>query len=152
MSYQCTILEHPEQATLAIRTRTAAQDLPQAIGEAYGRICAYLQAAGVQSAGAPYVGYFNCDMQDLDVEMGIPVAESLPGQGEIISSSLPAGAYASCVHTGAYQAIEPAYAILMQWMQEQGLEGTGIAYEIYWDDPAETPEAELRTLVLLQLR
>ena len=67
------------------------QDLPQALGKAYGAIMQYLGELGMPPAGAPFVAYFNMDMQDLDIEIGFPVMQPLPGKGEVQASAIPAG-------------------------------------------------------------
>ena len=52
-------------------------------------------------AGPPFIRYHVIDMQGLmDVEMGIPVASILSGDGRISPGVLPAGRYASLIYTG----------------------------------------------------
>jgi len=92
------------------------------------------------------------DMQDLDVEIGFPVSKSLPSKHDIKASEIPGGQVATCLHTGPYSKIEPAYNALSQWMKENGYEATGVAYEMYLDDPAETPPQELKTQILFPLQ
>ena len=80
MLYQCELLDRSAQPTLVIRTRTAVQNLPQVLGQAYGAILQYAGSLGVQPCGAPFVAYHNMDMQDLDIEIGFPFAQALTGQ------------------------------------------------------------------------
>jgi effector-binding domain-containing protein len=40
----------------------------------------------------------------------------------------------------------------MQWMAEQGYEGTGVSYELYLNDPTETPPAELQTQIIFPVK
>ena len=91
------------------------------------------------------------DMQNLDVEIGIPVARQLGGKGDIQASKIPGGKLATCVHTGPYSSLEPAYAALQKYVAESGYEATGVAYEIYLNDPGEVPEAEIQTQILFPL-
>ena len=152
MSYECELVERPLQPTLYIRTRTTVQELPQRLGQAYGAIAQYLAELGETPAGPPYAGYYNMDMQDLDVEMGMPVSRALAGKGEIKAGQLPMGQAATTVHVGPYDAIEPAYNALMGWMAEQGHQGAGVAYELYLNDPAQTPPDQLRTQIIFPLK
>jgi effector-binding domain-containing protein len=92
------------------------------------------------------------DMQDLDIEIGMPVPEPLPGQGDIEAGEIPAGQLAACVHTGPYEDIAPAYEALSAWMAQEGYEPTGVAYEVYLNDPGDTPPDELRTEVFYPLK
>jgi effector-binding domain-containing protein len=152
MSYKCDVKEQATQPTLAIRTRTAVQELGRVLGEAYGTIAQYLGQLGEQPAGPPFAAYYNMDMQDLDVEIGFPVARELPSQGDIQASEIPGGKVATCLYTGPYSDIEPAYNALSRWVEENGYGTTGVAYEVYLSDPQETPPEELQTQIVFPLK
>ena len=152
MEYQCELLEQSAQSVLSIRTRTAVGNLPQVLGKAYGAIMQYLSEIGQYPTDAPFTAYYNMDMQDLDVEIGFPVAAKLPGKDNIQPSEIPAGKQASCLHIGPYSQVEPAYDALMQWAKENGHTPTGVAYEFYLNDPGETPENELQTRIMFPLK
>src|SRR5690554_1619214 len=96
MSYTCGIVKQSLQPVLSIRTRTAVNKLPKVLDEAYGSIMQYLEEIGEYPSGAPFVAYYNSDMQDLDVEIGFPVWEVLPGKNEIKPSEIPEGKHAVC--------------------------------------------------------
>jgi effector-binding domain-containing protein len=136
---------------MSVRTRSAVQDLPQLLGKVYGKVAQYLGTQGVQPIGPPYVGYYNMDMQDLDLEIGFPVAQVIQGQGDVQSSEIPEGQYATCLYTGPYSDIGLAYTALTQWVDTQGSETTGVAYELYLNDPAQTAPEELQTQILFLL-
>ena len=152
MTYPCKIKEQTAQPYLAIRTRTPAAELPVKLGESYGAIGAYLAELGGHPAGMPFVAYYNQDMADLDVEMGIPTAEVYPDRDPIYGAEIPAGRVAQCVYTGPYSGLTAAYEQLEQYVLDQGLEPSGLAYEHYIDDPGTTPEAALRTLIVFPLK
>ena len=152
MSNQCDVRELPAQLVLAIRTRTTIQDLPQFLGRAYGAIAEYLAELGQHPAGARYAAYYNMDMQNLDVEGGFPVSVRLPDKGEIKSGEMPGGKVATCFHLGPNSDIGAAWDALAQWVKDNGHDATGVAYEIYWNDPAHTPPQELRTQLVLPVK
>jgi effector-binding domain-containing protein len=152
MSYQCELKEPPFQYALSIRTRVSVQELPQALGQAYGAIAQYLGGLGEQPAGPPFAAYYNMDMQNLDVEIGFPLSAKLAGSGSIQASEMPSGKIATCVYTGPYTDIAPAYAALSAWMKENGCEATGVVYELYLNDPAQTPPLELLTQIAFPLK
>ena len=145
MGYVCDIKEMPAQPALAIRVRAKVEDLPKHFGEVYGKIFGYLGQIGEQPGGMPYAGYYNMDMQDLDVEIGVPTTRRLEGQGDIQSVTLPGGKMATCRYTGSYANMEEAYNGLARYMQEQGLEPTGVSYEAYLNSPEEVPVDQLVT-------
>lgn len=152
MSYECEVKEQAAQPTLSVRTRTPVQGLPQVLGRIYGTVAQYLGEQGEQPAGPPFAAYYNMDMQDLDVEIGFPVSRELPGTSEIESAQIPGGRVATCVYTGPYSEIEPAYTALSQWMKDHGHEATGVVYEMYLNDPAQVPPQELKTQIVFPLR
>jgi effector-binding domain-containing protein len=152
MSYQCELKERSAQPTLAIRTRAAVQDLSRVMGEAYGTIAQYLGELGEYPAGPPFAAYHNMDMQNLDLEIGFPVARELPGRGDIQAGEIAGGNAATCLYTGPYEDIEQPYEALSQWMEENGYQPTGVAYEMYLNDPQETPPEELQTQIVFPLK
>ena len=54
MEIKCEIKEIKENYTLAVRTRTPVEGLPQAIGNAYGGIMQYLGELNEQPIGMPF--------------------------------------------------------------------------------------------------
>lgn len=151
MNFACELVEKQAQPVLSIRTRSAVGNLPQVLGSGYGSIMKYLSEVGENPAGAPFIAYYNMDMEDLDIEIGYPVSKVLPGKDEVKPGEVPAGKYAECIYTGPYSKCEPAYNALMKWIEENGYKATGICYEFYLNDPADTPENELKTQISFQL-
>ena len=152
MSYQCEVKEQPPQPTLTIRTRTSVQNLPQLIGKSYGAIIQYLGQLSQYPAGAPFAAYYNMDMQNLDVELGFPVAKELPGKDEIKPGRIPGGKFGVVLHTGPYDKVGPAYEALAKFVAEKGYEATGVAYEVYLNDPMQTKPEDLKTQVMFPLK
>lgn len=145
--YPCELQERAEQPTLAIRTRSSIQDLPTVLGTAYNAIMSRLVELGEQPAGPPFVAYHNMDMENLDLEIGLPVARPLAAAAPIFAGSIPGGAMATCLYTGPYDGIGAGYDTLTQWVRERGHTPTGVAYEWYLNDPEEVAPAELQTLI-----
>ena len=149
---KCEVKEQKVQHSLSIRKTTSVQNLPEVLGESYMKIMQYMGEIGEFPTGAPYTAYFNMDMQNLEVEIGFPVATKLPEKGSIKPSEIPAGKYASCLYTGPYNEIESAYKTLTKWIDDNGYEPSGIAYEFYLNDPGETSPEKLQTQILFLLK
>jgi effector-binding domain-containing protein len=152
MTYKCELVDQTAQPTLSIRTTTSIKELPQELGKAYGAIGQYMGELGEQPAGAPYAAYFTFTMESMDIEIGFPVGGSLPGKGEIQSGDIPAGKIAQTIYTGPYNKIEPAYNALTAFVEQQGYEATGVAYEFYLNDPGEVAPEELLTQIVFRLK
>ena len=146
------IVDTAPQPVLYVRARSRVEDMPQLIGETYSRIGSYLQSLGEAAAGEPYTAYHSLDMQDLDVEIGFPTARPLPGKGGIRSGEIPAGRAVSHLYKGNSAGMEPVYNDIFAWLAKQGEEPTGVYYEYYLNSPAEVPESELLTRMVIPLK
>lgn len=152
MEYKFMITEGSPKAVLSIRTRTSVADLPGKLGEAYLKIMGYLQEMDETPAGPPFAAYYNMDMEDLDVEMGIPVSGPLPGKEDISPGEIPGGKQATYLYKGPYIEMEPVYNAMMQWINDHGHVLSGVFYEFYFNSPLEVPESELLTKIVLPLK
>lgn len=61
------------------------------IGVEYEKIYAYMLEVGAVPSDAPFLAYFNMDVNDLDVEIGLPVAKEVLGMDQIKGSEIPEG-------------------------------------------------------------
>jgi len=152
MPIQLKMSQREDQIAMTLRTRTPMSELPAVIGEGYGKISAYIAEAALSPQSFPYVIYHNMDMNDLDVEMGIPVEASQAGGGDVRAGILPGGPAATCLYTGPYSGLGEAYGAMEQWVEREKLSPSGAVYEIYYNDPGVTPPEELQTLVVLPLK
>ncbi len=154
MSYKFEVIAHPDQRVLSIRTHAGMKDLPVILPQSLGAVAQYLCDLGQQPSGAPVVAYYSSDpeMQHMDIEIGYPVAQELPGRGNIQFSEMSGGKAASCLYVGPYNQLRLAYEAIMQWMQAQGHEATGVCYEIYLNDPEQTPPEALETQIVFLLK
>jgi len=122
--------------------------------EGYQRLWAYVTKYGKQIVSAPYCKYTNGseDFMKWDIELGVPVSESLPEQDGIYMSKTCEGKAITAIHKGAYKDIEKTYAPMMQYLAENKLESTGTYYDYYLNNPANTPESELLTKVIYPIK
>jgi effector-binding domain-containing protein len=86
----------------------------------------------VQPAGPPFVRYHTFGETETDLQVGIPVAEAAPGEGQIVAGALPGGAFVTTWHLGSHDGLGEAYARLGAWLKEYGRAADGSAWEVYW--------------------
>jgi effector-binding domain-containing protein len=152
MSYNCEVKEQSPQPTLYIRRRTPAQNLAQVLGQAYAAIWQYLEELKEKPAGPPFVVYHNMDKNNLDCDIGFPVSRKLATKGDIQAGMTPSGKVATCLHTGPYDKLGIAYEELNKWVAEHHYQVTGVAYEVYLNDPTETPQSKLQTQIVFPVK
>jgi effector-binding domain-containing protein len=138
--------------TIAIRTTTPLEKLPDVMGACYAEIMGYLGPLGIQPAGPPFAVYYNMDMSSLDVEIGFPVAPGPEGRGRIRPGKIPGGRAAVAVHTGPYAQLAETYDRMLAFILEQGLETESFSYEFYLNDPETTPSGALQTEIWFPLK
>jgi len=143
---QLAVAVKKENATMAEISVLATEGLQKVFG--------FLAQQGVKIAGAPYLAYSNgnADFTQFDVELGIPVNEAIAVCGEFFMSKTCEGKAVTTTHKGAYKDVEVAYTALMGYMAENKLESTGVYYDYYINNPADTPESELLTQVVFPIK
>ena len=144
----------PAIAVAIRKTTISMDDLVKVMEEGYPKLMGYIAKQGKQIAGAPYCAYMNCseDFSQFDVELGVPVSEAVSVQGEFYMGQTCEGKAITTMHKGAYKDIGAAYGALMEYAKENSLESTGVYYDYYLNDPANTPESELLTQVVYPVK
>jgi effector-binding domain-containing protein len=152
MSSTIELIEQEPKPALSIRTRTTLEDLPGKIAENYSAILDYMHELGVKPVDAPFTAYYGLEMKDLDVEMGFPVNETLPGKDNVTCCLMPSGKAAAAMYKGPYSGMEKIYEEMFDWIIENEYESTGVYYEYYLNSPDEVPVSELLTRIIMPLK
>ena len=145
MSFKYEIKDQKAQSVASIRARTSISHLPDLIGKSYLEIGKHLGETGGICTGAPFAIYYNMDINDMDVELGFPVAKNIIEKNEIKNSQIPAGKVLLFTHIGPYNELEKTYGNAMNWIKENNITATGTVCEFYLNDPAVTPPSDLET-------
>ncbi len=128
------------QHALIIRSRVPRSAIAETIGQSLGQIVPYAMSLGGTFAGQPFARYPESGPGSITIEVGMPLAVPLPGQGDIEAIVLPEGPAAVAVHAGAYESLHETYAALESWIADQGRQTAGAPWEVYVTDPAEHPD------------
>src|SRR5262245_44755512 len=89
------VYERPDEHYMGIRTQTPFKGMFTVIDKhLFKELRAWMKQEGVEPAGLPFFRYYIINMEgEMDVEVGIPVATSLSGDGRVCSGVLPGGRY-----------------------------------------------------------
>ena len=144
----------PEIAAAMKAPGTSMDKMAEAMSDGYTKLMEYIAGQGRQIAGAPYCCYMNAneDFSQFDMEFGIPVNEAVPEQGGIFMSRTYEGEAVTATHKGAYKDLAVTYGAMMNYVKDNSLTLTGVYYDYYISNPADTPEAEMLTQVLFPIK
>jgi effector-binding domain-containing protein len=144
-----TLEEREAQHYVGIRTQVPLKDLKKIIPAFLDELFAWLRKEGIAPAGAPFIRYHVIDMAgSMDVELGVPVASAVAGDGRVAPGMIPAGRYAALVYSGV-TGIKGNNALL-DWAAKTGIrwdrwkdprgDAFGARVEYFLTDPAEEPD------------
>lgn len=116
-----------------------------AMGQAFATLMAFISAHRVTPLGPPMAVYHDYDPKEMRFRAAMPVVSGDldKAEGEVGADKLPAGRATHFTHTGPYAELGAAY----EAAEKSGVRLGIPTWEVYVNDPAETPEAELRTEV-----
>jgi effector-binding domain-containing protein len=114
-------LEHRDkQHYVAIQTTAAIKELPTVIPKLHHEVYSWLAKQGVKPSGPPFIKYLIIDMErQLTIELGVPVAKPLHGNGRVRPGVFPAGRYANLTYMGPYDGLVRATADILAWAERK---------------------------------
>lgn len=112
----------------------------------------YLTNFNQEPLGTPYTAYYTLDMHNLDIEMGFPLPNLLPGNEEIKSGEIPEGKYISYLYKGPYSQMEQPYNEIFQWIEANGYIKGEVYYEYYLNSSEDVSESELLTRIVIPVK
>lgn len=157
-----TIEERSEQPYAGIRTTAYRQEFDTVIPHVLDEVFVWLEERGIEPAGPPFMRYHVISMDSrMEVELGVPVATAISGNGRVSQGCLPAGRYAALIYTDILNDIE-ANRALIKWAWQQGIKWDawdaehGHAFrsrvEFFLTDPDKEPDpAKWETEVAIRL-
>lgn len=145
------LVEQPEQHVLSIRKTIHFNDFPVIAKQTFEEIMAYAVFSHLLLSGGPFVCYHNADLENLDVEMGFPVARSVSGYDPIVGHTIPAQKAVSGIFLGPYSDTDPLMMEIMNWIAEHGYEQKGQIFNYYLNED-DRPAAELLTQIVVPIK
>jgi effector-binding domain-containing protein len=139
--------ERREQPYMGIRTQVPMKGMSKVVTKLFKEMSKWMKQQDTTAAGPPFLRYYAIDMSgEMDIEVGTPVAASLPGDGRVTPGVIPAGRYASLIYSGSGYSgnkalVEWAKANRIMWDRWDDPKGDAFRsrYESYLTDPKIEP-------------
>jgi effector-binding domain-containing protein len=122
--------------------------------DAFKKVDAYLDGAGLKAAGPAMTIYTATDDTGFDFKAAIPVADppkSPPGR-EISVGQSPDSKMLKFVHRGSYDEMNQTYEAITNFLDEKGLDAKDLLIEEYTTDLVATPREMLVVNVFVSIR
>lgn len=148
------IIQVEAQKAIVIKYDVPTANVGPAMGEAYGKLFAFLGSKNAIPAGSPFSVYYSFDPKGNTVfEAGVPVGEEFSGTEEILFKEFPSMKVVSSQFKGAYDKMEPVYQQLSDYIKDNKIETTGTSWEVYLTDPSQmTSPDDNQTLIYFPLK
>ena len=141
------LVERSEQHYVAIRKLVTMAEIGPILPPLSDDVFAWLIEKGIQPSGAVFWRYNVVEMdKKLEIDVAVPIASAVKGDGQIIADMLPAGRYATMLHTGHPSELEEATANLLAWAEKNNIqwkmngERWGGRVEWYYSGPDTEPD------------
>jgi effector-binding domain-containing protein len=150
------VVEPVKIAYLPTHSRPEASAMSEAMGAAYFEVLKFIDANGLQDAGAPLSITRTFVGAELLFDAGIPVrgiTDDTPRENNGVRlGSTYGGPVIRVRHVGSYRNLSATHRKIAAYLSALGIERNGDAWESYVSDPGKTPEAELMTLIYYPVR
>jgi len=146
MTYAVELKQVESQPVAVVRHRATLKELSRVVPDACGLVWNAVKALPIK-AGRHVAIYWD---GVINLEVGVEVAGSFVGDGQVIRSATPAGCVLTTVHIGPYDRLADAHQAIRDWSAHHQYTFAGPNWEIYghWnDDPS-----QLRTDVFYLLK
>lgn len=134
------LAERPEQHLAVVRETLPMDGIRDHYDRAFPLIFNSLGKAGVSPSGPAMAVTHGMPAETIDLSAAVPVTDPISADGDVTPEVLPAGRAVTLLVRGSYDLIGAAYGHLFDWVNEQGLTPTGLAWEQYLTEP--TPDGD----------
>jgi effector-binding domain-containing protein len=124
MTIEPTLTEREARTYAGLRKRVARGELAEIVPAALTEVSEFLSDHSIPAEGPPLVRYLIVDynVDEVEIDIGFPVGvPSLPEPARIRHQTLPAGIYATVIHSGDYAKLVDTTAALLEWAKQRSL-------------------------------
>ncbi len=145
--------EVKSQKALLISVRCTESEIGDKLSAAYTEILAYMKQSDLEVAGPTFALIHFYSKAKVEMEAGVPVADSVQGGKRIYYKELLGGKAVQCLYRGDFANTIKAHQRVSEWIRREGRKEAGSPMEVYLTDPAvELDTSKLETLVVYPIR
>jgi effector-binding domain-containing protein len=126
----------PAMPLLVVRRTAPQSQLSKVVPDACGVVWNFVSQNDITPRGRMVAVYLN---GNIDMEIGVEVAATAVGAGDVILSATPSGSVATATHWGDYRELHRAHQAISEWCKANNRSPAGPSWEIYGhmgDDPS----------------
>lgn len=125
------------QFYLSIRDTVSQQEMNNIHGKVYAQINQFMDKNNIVSNEPPLVIYHFWSDSIIDIELGIPLIDSVVAQSALIKlKKIESGNVITAIHYGAYERLPETYFGINEWMRKNKVIVIGPPWESYITDPS----------------
>jgi DNA gyrase inhibitor GyrI len=138
-----------------VRSRSSMNgtEIARAVEAAFGTLGRFIADNQVTPLGPPLAVYSDWTGALVTVDLGFPVSEAdaAKATGDVRAGKTPAGPAMKATHRGSYDKLKDTYALMEKAIEAEGGRMGDVSWEVYFNEPGKTPEADLLTEVYVRL-
>ncbi|GAB7035736.1 MerR family transcriptional regulator [Streptomyces sp. NPDC021749] len=150
-TYEVTRGREPERRLSGVRAVCTPAEIGKKVAECVGRLLPVLGTAGI-AWEPPLWALYPLDLEErMEITVGVqtPQGEGTPG---LECAALPGCSVVETLHIGPYAQLPLAYHALFAALHERGLRPQAPVREAYLVGPAEAPQEELMTRLIIPVQ
>lgn len=132
---------------IAIADHIPIEEMKTFFPESMDALFGHLAKNNVEPAGPP-MGVFYSWGDSTKLEVAVPVEGDVKIKKSMIKGNIEAGKAVSFMHVGSYESSEAVHYKMDEYLKAKGHEFAGPVMEIYYDNPEEVAEEDLRTKIV----
>jgi len=126
---------------VTMKDECAMNKLSSKMMEMYPELMSYLSKNNVDISGPPFAIYHESETEGNTIlECGLPIKSKIEGKDKINFLEIAPTKTIMASHFGHYNTVKITYDKLLNYITENGIEVTGVPWEMYITDPIKEPD------------
>lgn len=137
----------PQHYIYADRECPYGPEIAKAMESGFTEVFTFVGINGLKPLSMPMSVYTGMDPKILRFRAGVIVSseDAAKATGAVKSDQLPSGDVMTTTHTGPYDTMNESHQALWTHMEDAGIPSDMPVWEIYVDDPGQTPADKVKT-------